>query len=182
MRRIGKEQRSWAMLYEPQPGREFIPRSVASLSAPPCDACGDGDGRAEGLCLSGLSCGEASPAFQAAEHPLDDVALVADVPVTGEQDAAVAHGRDDGGSAPHGPSFADGVSVITLVGDQLRGWRQLADAMLNNRDISGISGCCDDRPASAIFVASGVEPDSSATVGRADTVSQDPDFPPPAVR
>jgi len=72
-----------------------------------------------------VSCSDASPVFEPAEHALDTVALLVEFSVVGDRRFAVRSARDAGLDLEIGQGFAKPVAVIALVGDQDAGVRQV---------------------------------------------------------
>lgn len=78
--------------------------------------------------------------FEAAEHALDDVALLVDRAVVIVLDLAVLAGWDDGLGATLDQPFPQRLAVVALVGDQFgRRWHRL-DAKLRDLAIVHVSG------------------------------------------
>lgn len=80
-----------------------------------------------------VASGDAAPVFEAAEHALDDVALLVDGGIEVELVLAVSLGRDDGPRSPLSEPTAQVVAVIFLVGDQFGRGRHRLDARFATR-------------------------------------------------
>jgi len=67
---------------------------------------------------------DAPPVFETPEHVFDLVALFVEDGVMGDRGFAVGFGRNAGGDAAFGEGGAEPVGVVTLVGQELLGFRQ----------------------------------------------------------
>jgi hypothetical protein len=90
---------------------------------------GDGrrnaDGREEGVSASVVMSGDAPPIFKFGEHILDPVALLVERLVIRQWSFPAFGRRNAGLAAPLAEGAPEPIAVITSVGDQGRGWRQV---------------------------------------------------------
>src|SRR5665647_1766916 len=149
---------------------------------PPDDCGGEADGSHEVFDVPIEAGCDASPIFEAAEHALDDVALLVDRAVIFVLDLAVLAGRNDGLGATLGQPFPQCLAIVPLVSDEFRrGWHR-SDAELRDLAIVHVSGRQEQDAGAALLVADGMELRVSSAFRAADTMSQGPPFPPPAQR
>lgn len=132
--------------------------------------------------FSVVSCCDAAPVLEAAEHAFDHVALVVGGTVVGVLDAAMAHGRDHGDGAALGEQIAQSIGVVAFVGEEFAAGWQALDALLRGGNIRYISSGYDEAPGPSALVANGVDFGRAAPCGTADTIGQGPPLAPPAVR
>lgn len=117
--------------------------------------------------------------LETAEHALSDVALFVDGLVVFVLDFAVLARRNDGLGTARVEPFAQGLAVITFVGDKFGRGRQGLDAQLGHLAIVDVAGCQEQDVRATFRVAEGVELGVASALRAAYTMSQGPLFPLP---
>lgn len=149
---------------------------------PPDDGGGEADGAHEVFDVAIEAGCDAPPVLEAAEHALDDVALLVDGAVVIILELAVFARRDDGLGASSNQPFPQSLAVIALVGDEVGGRRHRFDTEPCDLAIVNVSGRQEQDAGSSFLVADRVELGISSAFRAADTMSQGPPFAPPAQR
>jgi len=148
---------------------------------PPDDGSGEANGGHECFDVAIEAGSDAPPVFEAAEHAVDDVALLVDCAIIIVLDFAALAGWNDGFSAALDQLFSQRLTVVAFVGDQFGRRRHRLDAELGDLAIVNVSGRQKQDTGATLLVADGVELGVSPAF-RADIMSQAPPFPPPAQR
>ena len=112
--------------------------------------------------------GDAPPVLEAAEHDLDLVALTVEDLVVKELRAAARHGRDAGGDASLRQAGSEAVAVVTAVGEQDRGGRQVRQKQGGADMVAALALGEEHQHGPALLVADGMQLGVQAALCAAD--------------
>ena len=115
--------RSISLRFDPSAGRSRL----QTQSGPPDDNGGDHDGDGKVGCELVVSCGDASPILEAADHALDEIALAIGSLVERMMSLAGRIVRDDRNCAAFEKKATQTIAVVGRVGSQAPACRNAAD-------------------------------------------------------
>ena len=125
-----------------------------------------------------VSGGDATPVLQPAETALDDIAVLVGFLVMADVRLAAGFARNDGLDAFLFKKGADGVGVITLVGEELFDAGDEADAFFRPHAVGGVAGREDESPRPAEFIDDRVNLAVATALREPDRLKIGPPFPP----
>lgn len=125
---------------------------------------------------------DAPEVLQPAKASLDDIAALVGFLVVADFFLAVAFAWDDGLDFALLEESADGVGVISFVGEELFDAGDQTDAFFRHHAIGGIARREDERPGPAKFVDHRVDLAVAAAFRKPDRLEISPPFPPLAQR
>lgn len=166
----------------PLPHPAFVADYGADSIDPPCQCCGQEDGREEGIGPLVIAGCDASEILEAAEHSLDDVTSFAGSLVVAVRMLAGRVWRDDGLDPPPGKHFPQASGIVSAIREEPLGLLSHREQAARSFEVVNVPGRDQQGARTTNLVGQGVNLGRLPATRPADGVIERPPFAPAAER